>query len=126
MAFTITRLPDSRVMVIRSTGTGSLADSEAVLAELRTLTRPGESTPVLFDVRGLDWVPSAAEAREIGDRYGRVGSEYGYRMAYLAPPGVQFGIARMIEIVSGFRGVAAAAFQDEAEALAWLTRVESD
>jgi hypothetical protein len=71
-------------------------------------------------LRDLAYVPTNAEARYIGERHGEIGAAYGWRVAYLASEGAQFGVARMVEILSGFRGAAARVFSTEAEALAWL------
>jgi hypothetical protein len=120
MAFTIRRLSGQPVYVVRGEGDGHVGESEIILDELRRLILPSDRAGVLFDIRALRYIPTAAEARYIGERYGDVGVSYSLRMAYLAPPGAPFGVARSIEILSGLRGAAARVFTDEDEALAWL------
>ena len=80
---------------------------------------PGSSVWVVRG-QGEGHVGEAAEGRYIGQRYGDIGSAYGFRMAYLAPPGAQYGIARTVEILSGSRGVEARVFTEEAEAMRWV------
>jgi hypothetical protein len=120
MAFTIRRLSGARIFVVRGEGEGHVGESETILDELRRLITPADHAGVLFDLRALRYIPTAAEARYIGERYGDVGVTYGLRMAYLAPPGAAFGVARSIEIMSGLRGATARVFTDEDEAVAWL------
>jgi hypothetical protein len=120
MAFTISRLSGPHVYLVRGEGDGHVGESETILEELRRLITPSDRAGVLFDIRALRYIPTAAEARYIGERYGDVGAAYNLRMAYLAPPGAAFGVARSIEILSGLRGAAARVFTDEDEALAWL------
>ena len=120
MAYTITRLPGRAVLVVRGQGEGHVGEAEEIIERLQALTTPAERAGILFDLRALQYIPSPAEGRYIGERYGQVGSAYGFRMAYLAPPGAQYGVARTVEILSGFRGVEARVFTDEAEALVWV------
>lgn len=120
MGFTIERLPGTSVWVVRGEGEGHVGEADTIIERLRGLTTPGDGAGILFDLRILRYIPTPAEGRYIGERYGEIGAAYGYRMAYLAPPGAQYGIARTVEILSGLRGVAARVFTDEAEALAWL------
>lgn len=124
MAFTMTSLRGTTILVVRSEGKGHVGESEQILDELRRLTSPEDGAGVLFDIRALEYLPSPAEARYIGERYGDVGAAWGWRMAHLAPPGAQFGIARTVEIVSGLRGASARVFSDETEAIAWLREGE--
>jgi hypothetical protein len=120
MAFTIRRLSGQQIYVVRGEGDGHVGESQTILDELRRLITPADRAAVLFDLRALRYIPTAAEARYIGERYGDVGVSYGLQMAYLAPPGAAFGVARSIEIMSGLRGAVARVFSDEEEALAWL------
>jgi hypothetical protein len=122
MGYTITRLPGTRVFVVRGEGEGDVGEAEEIIQRLQTMASPAERAGVLFDLRGLRYIPSPAEGRYIGERSGQVGATYGFRMAYLAPPGAQYGVARTVEILSGFRGVDARVFTDEGEALSWLSQ----
>jgi hypothetical protein len=122
MAYTITRPPGSAIFVVRGHGEGHVAEAEEIITRLQAMTSPAERAGVLFDLRALQYVPTPAEGRYIGERYGQVGAVYGFRMAYLAPPGAQYGVARTVEILSGFRGVEARVFTDEAEAVLWVAR----
>ena len=96
MAYTITRLPGRAVLVVRGQGEGHVGEAEEIIERLQALTTPAERAGILFDLRALQYIPSPAEGRYIGERYGQVGSAY------------------------GFRGVEARVFTDEAEALVWV------
>jgi len=120
MAFTIDVWQGSSILVVTGTGTGSIEESERILAALAQQQFVPTLSAVLFDVRRLEWVPTAEEGRSIAQRYAGFGSRFGCRMAYLAPPGAQYGITRMVELVSEHRGVSAAAFTSLESAIAWL------
>ena len=120
MGFMISQLPGTRIFVVREEGEGNVGESDAILEELRRRTTPADRAGVLFDLRALRYLPNAAEARYLGERYGQVGAAYAMRMAYLASPGAQYGVARTVEILAGLRGVEARVFTDETEALGWL------
>lgn len=120
MAFTVQRWPDSEVLVVTGHGAGSLEESDRVLEELARQQLVPVIRGVLFDLRQLGWIPNPEEARLIAARYGTFGSRHGCRMAYLAPPGAQYGVARMIEMLSQQYGVRAATFATLEAAHAWL------
>ncbi|HUR95670.1 MAG TPA: STAS/SEC14 domain-containing protein [Gemmatimonadales bacterium] len=120
MGYTIERLPGASVWVVRGQGEGHVGEADEIIERLRRLTTPADQAAVLFDLRELAYIPTPAEARYIGQRYGEVGSAHGLRMAYLALPGAQYGVARTVEILSGFRGVEARVFTEETEAMAWV------
>ncbi len=120
MPFSLQRLPGSAVLIVTGQGAGSLEESERVLEELARQQLAPVLHGVLFDLRALDWLPNPEEARQIAARYGSFGARYGCRMAYLAPPGAQYGVARMIEMLSQQYGVRAATFATFEAAHAWL------
>ncbi|HMV31230.1 MAG TPA: hypothetical protein PKA50_03840 [Gemmatimonadales bacterium] len=120
MPFTVQRWPGSAVLVVTGHGAGSLDESERVLEELARQQLVPVLHGVLFDLRQLEWIPNPEEARLIAARYGTFGARHGCRMAYLAPPGAQYGVARMIEMLSQQYGVRAATFATLEAAHAWL------
>jgi hypothetical protein len=42
-------------------------------------------------------------------------------MAYLAPAGAQYGVARMVQMLSEAQGAAAAVFTSQEAAITWLS-----
>jgi hypothetical protein len=120
MAFSIGLLPDTDIVVVTGTGSGDLAESEAILTVLGHQTLVPRLTRLLFDVRALEYVPTADEARQIAHRYGTFGARLGCRMCYVAAPGTAFGIARMVEMLSEQEGVRTAAFTSLDDGVAWL------
>ena len=81
---------------------------------------PVEHARILFDVRDLAFMPTAGEGRVTAEWHAALSVAYGWRIAYLTRQDAQFGLVRMVEIVSGLRGAAAAVFTNEVLALAWL------
>lgn len=120
MPFTLTVWPGTEVLVVRGEGAGSLAESAEVLRALERQALVPAIRAVLFDLRALDYIPTPDDAREIALRYGDFGEANKCRMAYLAPPGAQYGVARMVEMLTQQRGVAAGTFTTPDLALSWL------
>ncbi len=120
MAFTISNYPGTGVLVVRGEGDGSLEESRQVLAALESQSLIPRAAGVIFDVRALAFIPSPEEARLIAQQYGAAGARNGWRMAYVAPPGAQYGVARMVEMLSQQHGVAAGTFTSMEVALAWF------
>jgi hypothetical protein len=120
MAYTLTRWPESRILVIRGSGSGSLEESAVILEALAAQTLVADPTGVLFDVRLLEYVPTAEEARQIATAYGAFGILHRLRMAYVASAGAQYGVARMVQSLSENHGVAASVFTTPEAAISWL------
>lgn len=120
MAFTLEPWPDTGILVVTGIGAGSVEESDEVLVALTRQRLVPRIQGVLFDLRRLDYVPTADEARRISAGYARFGVEQQCRMAYVAPPGAQYGIARMVEMLTTQHGVAAATFTLFDLALRWL------
>jgi hypothetical protein len=123
MAFTLTPLPGSSGVIVTGSGSGSLEEGEAVVAALIAQFRSRPFRAVLFDVRLLEYVPLPEEARRIAATHGAFGAEHGVRLAYLASPGAQYGVARMVQVLAEAHGVQASVFTSYEPAVRWL---ESD
>jgi hypothetical protein len=121
MAYSLTRWPESRILVIRGSGTGSLEEGLAILDALASQALVADPIGVLFDLRLLEYVPSAEEARQIAASYGAFGVQHRLRMAYLASAGAQYGVARMVQSLSENHGVAASVFTTVEPAIRWLS-----
>lgn len=121
MAFTLSPIIGTDLILVTGSGDGSVSESGEVLAALEAQTLVPAPRGVLFDLRALDYVPSSEEARHIAATYGAFAARHALRMAYLAPPGAQYGVARMVQTLSESYGVAAGVFTTQDAALAWLT-----
>jgi hypothetical protein len=121
MAFSLSLWPNSHILVVRGTGSGSMAEAREILDAIEQQALVSEPTAVLFDIRLLEFVPSAEEARQIAVSYGAFGVRHRLRMAYLAPAGAQYGVARMVQMLSEAQGAAAAVFTSQEAAITWLS-----
>jgi hypothetical protein len=75
--------------------------------------------PIPIDLMALSFLPSSEEAR----KYAPTLAEHlpGHRIAFVAPAGGPFGVARTVEQLSEFHGVGVAStFTDMDQALHWL------
>jgi hypothetical protein len=125
MAFSLSHLANPKIAVVVGSGTGSLEESQAILTALETQTLEAPPEAVLLDVRRLSYVPTAEEARQIATAYGLFGARHRCRMAYVAPPGAQYGIARMVQMISESHGAMAEVFSTQEAALTWLRQGRS-
>lgn len=121
MAYSLTRWPESRILVIRGSGAGSLEEGVAILDALAAQSLVADPVGVLFDLRMLEYVPTAEEARQIAAAYGAFGVRHRWRMAYLASAGAQYGVARMVQSLSENHGVTASVFSTLEAAIRWLS-----
>jgi hypothetical protein len=111
---------EGRVVHVTGVGEGSVATGASTSAAFRS--DPGLRPPfgLLVDVRALSNLPSVAEARSLVE-LSRSQEEPMERCAVLlVRPGVQYGMARMIQILSEMRGAVIRILTDETEALRWL------
>lgn len=120
MAFSAQWDSAARVLRVTGAGSGTLVEARDILETLRALTVPAERAAILLDVRAYDYLPSGGEARVIAEWFSTFSMAFQCRIAYLTTPGAQFGIGRMVQIISELRGAAAGAFTDEPAALRWL------
>lgn len=123
MAFSLAPLSGTACVIVTGSGSGSLEESEEIIAALSAHALVQPLRAVLFDVRLLEFIPNPDEARRIAATHGAFGAELGVRMAYLTPPGAQYGVARMIQILAESYGVQASVFTSFEPAVHWL---ESD
>lgn len=120
MAFTLTRMPGYPGVVITGTGEGSLEESDEIIRVLESEAAVAPFRGLVLDVRYLEYIPTPEEARRIGATYGAFGAAHRVAMAYLALPGAQYGVARMVQILSEGHGVRAGVFTSFEPALNWL------
>lgn len=104
----------------RGQGRGNLGEGRELIDALHARAAGERIVGVLIDIRELAYLPTAEEAHSLGEWYATFSVACRARIAFLAPPGAEFGVARMVGIIAELRGAAAAVFSDSADALAWL------
>lgn len=120
MDATVVVRPDAILEVVMS-GPGDYAYCATMLRRIAAelAARPGFSG--LIDIRELDYVPTVDEAQRLAELYVQHRTAFGGRVAVLARPGEQFGMARLRTITASLGGVQVEAFTARANAIAWLT-----
>jgi hypothetical protein len=111
-------VPEHRIVLARFRGNVTVAMAREGVAAIKREVGAHAVEGVLIDVRDCEYTPTtdeaAAFAQEFGTMLGR------RRLAFVTRLLVQYGIARLIAYQAQMFGVAAAVFQDEPGALAWL------
>jgi hypothetical protein len=110
--------PEVRILVLTATGKGSADDGYAALRAMSVHPALGPRTPVLIDIRNLDYLPTRDEARTFGREFAAILADR--RVAVLTEPGVRYGVARAVEQLAALYGGDLAAFMSADEALRWL------
>ena len=99
------------------------ATCDDLLAALRDLASDPALTPgapVLVDTRAALFLPTQHQVLEIAALLAEERWLRGHRVAVVVGPGAQFGMARMISMMSELRGGVAGAFLDQEHAMTWL------
>jgi hypothetical protein len=107
-------------VVVRATGPGNKEEAFRAFDAIRKTGSPA----VLIDLLDLGYTPSHDEAIILGERLAAV-MGMGKRIAFLAPAGRDFGVARMVSTISQLHGTAAAAFLDRDKAIEWLSGADA-
>jgi anti-anti-sigma regulatory factor len=118
--YSIERWQDTDILVVRGSGEITAADNDAMTRALETACETRPSRAVILDLTVVDYVPSAGEARNLAKSFARLARPRQCLMAIVADPGVQYGVARMIETLSSMEEVTMAAFTSMDEAVAWM------
>jgi hypothetical protein len=112
---------ESNGYIVRVVGTdqGSLEAAKDTFA--RFINDPHLQRPLglLIDVRALNNIPSREESEGLS-KFAKVGDNVQHFTALLVNEGLQYGIARMIQLFSELRGAQINVFIDEHAALYWL------
>jgi hypothetical protein len=116
MAFEITFSVHPRLLVLRGHGTGSSAEGELAVRDLRAHAGYDCGVPILIDLNGLECAPSDVRAfAEI------VATAFpSSLLALVGRPGESYEPAKDIARLALTRGGTVAAFTGEPDALAWL------
>jgi hypothetical protein len=120
MGFVLERLDQTDVVVVRASGSGSVEEALQILDGLALQTLVPTLRAVLFDLRELSYAPTPAESRRIAAAYGPFAAQRGCLFAFVAEPGFQFGVTRMVELQSQQYGAVVATFLRMEHAVRWL------
>ena len=120
MAFELERIRETDIILVRTSGEGSVQEVYELFEALATQQLVPTLAAVLIDLRELQNSPSPAEARLLAEAFGNFAASRGCRIAYVAPPGYPFGAMRMVELQAQIHGAVTATFSDYDEALRWL------
>ena len=119
MSFSYNIEANGHIVRIVGTDQGSLEAARDTFARL--ITDPNLHQPIglLIDVRGLSNIPSREESESLS-KFAKVGDHVQHVTALLVKRGIQYGIARMIQLFSELRGAQINIFIDEPSAQYWL------
>ncbi len=112
---------ESNGYIVRVTGTdkGSLESARDTFANIVHDANLHQPFGLLIDVRELSNVPSQAESESIS-KFSALGDGIKHFTALLVRQGIQYGIARTIQMLSELRGAQIDVFTDEPAAQYWL------
>jgi hypothetical protein len=82
--------------------------------------RDSPEFPILVDIREAGYSPDPEEARLLAQLLGAPELAGRRRVAFVTQPGVQFGLARMVSLMSGAEGQGVSVFLDFSAAEAWI------
>jgi hypothetical protein len=119
MAFTYHIEANGQIVHVIGTEQGSLDSARDTFSYL--IADPNLHRPfgLLIDVRTLRNVPSREEADSLS-KFSTVGDNEKHFAALLVERGIQYGIARMIQLFSELRGAQIDVFTDDQSAQYWL------
>lgn len=120
MPFTIEVDRDRRIARGKSTGPYSLEETLAATRAIISHPDLVEGTRLLWDARERETVPGPESVTVWLDTLMNDYGQLDRRIALLTRPGLQYGMARMIEITADVRGFELRVFEDPEEAEAWL------
>lgn len=106
---------------MRGEGEISPHDNVLLLSELARACEDDPSGLAIVDLTGTEYVPTGSEARALATALSELARPNGCRIAIVARPGAQYGIARMIEAITEVRDATASAFPSLNDALAWVS-----
>jgi hypothetical protein len=107
-----------RILMLRATGQGDAVEGYAAIKAVAGHPQLGRRTPVLMDLRELDFLPTGDEARTFGKEF--AGILPGRRVALVTGAGAPYGVARAVEQLASLYGGEMAAFTSMDDARHWL------
>jgi hypothetical protein len=119
MAFTYHIEENEQMVHIVGTDQGSLGSASDTFANIIADPHLHRPFGMLIDVRTLHNVPSREEADSIS-KFASIVENEKHFTALLVKKGIQYGIARMIQLYSELRGAQIEVFIDDQSAQYWL------
>jgi hypothetical protein len=120
MPFTYQIEDNGYIVRVKGTDQGSLYSARDTFANIIADPHLHRPFGLLIDVRALRNVPSQEEVYSLS-KFARVGhSDAKHYVALLVERGMQYGIARMIQMFSELRGAKIDVFIDDQSAQYWL------
>jgi hypothetical protein len=119
MAFTYHIEANGNIAHVIGTGQGSLDEARNTFADLIANPQLHRPFGLLVDVRTVCNMPSRGEAESISN-FALVLEREKHYTALLVKRGIQYGIARMIQLCSELRGAHIDVFIDDHSAHYWL------
>jgi hypothetical protein len=110
---------NSHIVRIVGTDQGSLESAKETFAHVINDPQLLRPLGLLIDVRALNNIPSSEESEGLS-KFAKIGDNVQHFTALLVNRGIQYGIARMIQLFSELRGAQINVFVDEQAAQYWL------
>ena len=111
---------DGSLARVRGVGHEDFSSSLEAMRRIGDDPRLGPGTPVLMDIRELDYLATPPEVKEFASPDSMPAFYSGHSVALLVRPGTQFGVARAFAARAENAGSRTKVFVEEREALAWL------
>ena len=119
MPFTYDVRHAGRLVVVTGSPDGTSDEASAIMVQAGQDPDVVHPAAYVVDVRSTREVPTSGEARGIALYHARREAPWTSITAMVVREGEQYGIARMIDILTSLDGAQARVFQDPEEAQAW-------
>lgn len=123
MPFELQFSPDGSLARVRGFGPEGFSSSMEAMRRIGEDPRLAPGTPVLMDIRELDYLATPPEVKEFASPGSMPALYAGHPVAILVRQGTQFGIARAFAARAEDAGAQMKVFVEERMALAWLAGV---
>ena len=113
---------ERRVVIAAFSGDASLADADAIMAELHADPRHSFAFDRVYDCRALTRLPPVGELRGVAELFRqRLDPGIRVRRAIVVSRGAQYGLGRMLQALLDLAGLEPNVFVDVDEAVTWAT-----
>jgi hypothetical protein len=118
---------DRKLVIAEFTGNATIADVEAIMAELYADPRHSFALNRVYDCRAVDRLPPIGELRAVAELFRtRVDAGGRARRAIVVREGVQYGLGRMLQALLDLGGLELNLFKNLDDAIAWATEPRPD
>lgn len=113
---------ERRLVIATFSGKATIADAEAIMAELHADPRHSFALNRVYDCRALTRLPPVTELRGIAELFRqRVDRSVSVRRAIVVRHGAPYGLGRMLQTLLDLAGLDLSVFADLDEAISWAT-----